>query len=223
MVYLVSIWLALQTLYATPRMMVPMMPFLLLLFLFGVYDVLHRMLGTGQNRTPAFKSWFVFVAVLILISTLSAVGNAVDTNLPVLKANLRGEEFEGYSVDWVNYLKACRWVGHSLPKDSTGVICRKPELFLLYAPGYSTYGGDKTVSTNPDTIVAQWRRWHMTHLLYDNFQWSSTLRRYVEPVVGKYPNLFHLVHQQGEEYPSLVYRLDYAGLDSAERAMGTGK
>ncbi len=221
--YLVMIWLALQTLYATPRMMVPMMPFLLLLLLFGIYDVLHRMLGTGQNRTPAFKGWFVFVAFLVLVSTVSTVGNAVSNNLPVLEANLRGEEFQGYSMDWVNYLKACRWIDRNLPEDSTGVICRKPELFQLYAPGFNAYGVFKVESTDPDTIVAHWKLWKMTHLLYDNFQWSTTLRRYVEPVAQKYPRMFELVHQQGEEYPTYVYRLDYAAVDSVQRTMRSGK
>jgi hypothetical protein len=222
-VYLVSIWLALQTLYATPRMMVPMMPFLLLLFLFGIYDILHRMLGTGQNRTPSFKGWFVFAALLVFISTVSTVGSAVDANLPILKANLRGEEFQGYSIDWVNYLKACRWIARNLPRDSTGVICRKPELFQLYAPGFDAYGVFKVESTNPDTIVAHWKLWKMTHLLYDNFQWTTTLRRYVEPVAQKYPRMFELIHQEGAEYPAYVYKLDYALVDSAQKTMGAGK
>ncbi len=222
-VYFVAIWLALQTLWATPRMMVPMMPFLLLLFLFGVYDILHRMLGTGQNRTNTFKGGFVFIALLILISNVSTVGSAVDANLPILKANLRGEEFEGYSIDWVNYLKACRWVAKNLPKDSSGVICRKPELFLLYAPGYNTYGVYKVESTDPDTIVAHWKLWKMTHVLYDNFQWSTTLRRYVEPVAQKYPRMFELIHQEGTEYPAYLYRLNYAVADSVQKALGTPK
>ena len=217
-VYLVSIWLALQALYATPRMMVPMMPILILMFLLGIYEILHRMLGTSQNRTVGFKGWFTFVGALLLVSNISTVGNAVDTNLPILKANLRGEEFAGYSVDWVNYLKACEWIKENLPKDSTGVICRKPELFQIYTGGYYAYGVYTIESTNPDSIIAHWREWKMTDLLYDNFQWSSTLRRYVQPVGEKYPKMFDLIHQEGTEYPSFVYRLDYAAVDSARGA-----
>ena len=223
LVYLVSIWIALQPLYDTPRMMVPMMPFLLLLFLLGVYDILHRMLGPGQNRTPGFKSWFAFIGVCIFFSTVSTVGSAVDANLPVLKANLRGNEFEGYSVDWVNYLKACRWISKNLPRDSIGVICRKPELFQIYTGGFNAYGVYKVESSNPDTIVSHWKLWKMTHLLYDNFQWSSTLRRYVQPVADKYPKMFDLLHQEGTEAPSYVFRLNYAAIDSAQRTTETSK
>jgi hypothetical protein len=56
----------------------------------------------------------------------------------------------------------------------------------------------------------------MTHLLYDNFQWSSTLRRYVQPVADKYPQMFELVHQEGSQFPSYILRLNYlAAIDSA--------
>jgi hypothetical protein len=220
---LISIWLALQAFFATPRMMIPMMPIFILMFLLGIYEVLHKMLGTGQNRTGTFKGWFTFVGALLLVSNLSTVGSAIDTNLPILKANLRGEEFAGYSIDWVNYLKACEWIAENLPKESTGVICRKPELFQIYTGGYNAYGTYTIESTNPDTIVAHWRRWKMTDLLYDNFQWSSTLRRYVQPVGAKYPKLFELIHQEGREYPSFVYRLNYAAVDSARQVMESGK
>ncbi len=222
-IYLISIWIALQALYATTRMLVPMVPFLLLLFLLGIYEALHKILGTGQNRTSAFKGWFVFIGVLILISNVATVGGALDANMPILTANLRGEEFAGYSRDWENYLKACQWISKNLPKDSTGIICRKPELFQIYTGGFYAYGTYSIESTNPDTIVAHWKMWKMTHLLYDNFQWSSTLRRYVQPVAEKYSRIFELIHQEGTEYPSFVYRLNYSVVDSAQRAGERGK
>ncbi len=222
-VYLIFICLALQTLFATPRMLVPMVPFLLLLFFVGLQGILHRFLGTGQNRTSAFKGWFVFVAFLVALSSVVQIGGAVDNNIPILKANLRGDQFVGFSPDWANYLKASQWISKNLPKDSSGVICRKPELFQIYSAGYYAYGTYTIESTLPDTIVAHWKAMNMTHLLYDNFQWSTTLRRYVQPVAEKYPGMFVLMHQEGTEYPSYVYRLDYAAVDSTRTAREPGK
>jgi hypothetical protein len=49
----------------------------------------------------------------------------------------------------------------------------------------------------------------MTYLLYDNFQWTSTLRRYVQPVAEKYPQMFEMAHQEGSQYPSYVFRINY--------------
>jgi hypothetical protein len=222
-VYLVCIWLALQTLYATPRMLVPMMPILILMFILGIYGVLHKSLGTGQNRTPAFKGWYVFLAAWILVSNVATLAGGIETNLPVLKANLGGDQFAGFSPDWVNYLKTCQWISKNLPKDSTGVICRKPELFQIYSGGFYAYGTYTIESSDPDTIVAHWKSWRMTHLLYDNFQWSTTLRRYVQPVAEKYPKIFEPVHQEGSEYPSFVYRLNYSAIDAALNTARTGK
>jgi hypothetical protein len=222
-VYLISVCLALNAVWATPRMLVPVVPFLLLLFLTGVQGVLHKFLGTGQNRTSAFKGWFMFVVLLMTLSSIVQIGTAVDDNLPVLKANLRGDQFAGLSPDWENYLQASRWISRNLPKDSTGVICRKPELFEIYSGGYYSYGTYTIESTIPDTIVAHWKGMKMTHLLYDNFQWSTTLRRYVQPVAQLYPKMFVLIHQEGTDFPSYIYRLDYAAVDSAQAARETGK
>ena len=54
----------------------------------------------------------------------------------------------------------------------------------------------------------------MTHLLYDNFLWTNTLHRYIQPVAEKYPQMFEMVHQEGSQYPSYVFRLNYAVYDS---------
>jgi hypothetical protein len=214
LVYIFSICFALQTLYATPRMLVPMVPIVLLLFFLGVHEILHYVLRTGQNRTSSFKGWIVFVSSLVLLSNVVTDVSAVDNNMPTLKANLRGDQFAGYSPDWVNYLQATQWISRNLPKDSVGVICRKPELFQIYSGGFYTYGTYTVESTVADSIVAHWKGWRMTHLLYDNFQWSSTLRRYVQPVADKYPKVFELVHQEGTQYPSYVFRLNYAATDT---------
>jgi hypothetical protein len=82
-------------------------------------------------------------------------------------------------------------------------------LFLLSAGNYEVYGAYKIDQTNPDSIVAKWKSLKMTHLLYDNFQWTSTLRRYVQPVAEKYPQMFEMVHQEGLQYPSYIFRLHY--------------
>jgi hypothetical protein len=60
-------------------------------------------------------------------------------------------------------------------------------------------------------------------VLYDNFQWSTTLRRYVQPVAQTYPKMFVLIHQEGTDFPSYIYRLDYAAADSSRVAQESRK
>ena len=144
-----------------------------------------------------------------MLANIMGTKQSIDENYPILKANLGGNEFAGFTDDWTNYLRASVWIKAQLPFQSTGIICRKPELFLLYAGNYNVYGAYKIDQTNPDSIIAQWKSLKMTHLIYDNFQWTSTLRRYIQPVAEKYPQMFEMVHQEGSQYPSYIFHLNY--------------
>ena len=184
----------------------------------GIYWLGNRWVKAKDAHvvTPRAKT-LIFIAVLgLTFANMAEIKKAIDENYPILKANLGGNEFAGFTEDWVNYLRASLWLKTNLPRQTTHVICRKPELFLLYAGDYDVYGTYKIDQTNPDSIVAKWKSLNMTHLLYDNFQWSSTLRRYVQPVADKYPQMFELVHQEGSQFPSYILRLNYlAAIDSA--------
>jgi hypothetical protein len=217
--YVAFICLALQNLFATPRMMMPVIPYLTFMFLLGWRWILLKAerKGSGESLSNGFKTVFMTgVLVVMVLTTLRTVGR-VNANYPILKANLSGDEFAGFTDDWANYLKTSRWIGQNLPKVETKVICRKPELFQIYNGGYVAYGAYQIDQTDPDSILAKWKRMKLTHLLYDNFQWSSTLRRYVQPVAEKFPKLFSPLHQEGRTYPSYVFRLDY---DSVQTASG---
>jgi hypothetical protein len=218
MVYIAFISLALQNLFATPRMLVSIIPYLF----FGIFEG-FRWLGnrwakvTDAETVSAHAKTAMLIACCgLMFAGVTGTKHAVDENYPILKANLGGNKFAGFTEDWVNYLRASLWIKEQLPAQTTGIICRKPELFLIYAGNYSVYGTYKIDETNPDSIVTKWKSLKMTHLLYDNFQWSSTLRRYVQPVAEKYPQMFELVHQEGSQSPSYIFHLNYlAATDSA--------
>ena len=151
----------------------------------------------------------MFSVIGLTLANIVGTKQSIDENYPILKANLGGNEFAGFTEDWANYLRASVWIKTQLPMQQTGIICRKPELFLLYAGNYEVYGTYKIDQTNPDSIIVKWKSLKMTHLLYDNFQWTSTLRRYIQPVAEKYPQMFEMVHQEGSQYPSYIFRLHY--------------
>jgi hypothetical protein len=217
-VYIAFISLALQNLFATPRMLVPIIPYLF----FGIFEG-FRWLGNrwakvtdAETVSARAKTVTLIACCGLMFADVMGTKQAADENYPILKANLGGNKFAGFTEDWVNYLRASLWIKEQLPAQTTGIVCRKPELFLIYAGNYSVYGTYKIDQTNPDSIVAKWKSLKMTHLLYDNFQWSSTLRRYVQPVAEKYPQMFELVHQEGSQFPSYIFHLNYmAATDSA--------
>jgi 4-amino-4-deoxy-L-arabinose transferase-like glycosyltransferase len=216
--YVAFFSLVLQNIYTSTRFLVPVIPFMFIGTMEGIYLLGNRWVKAKDAHvvTPRAKT-LVFIAVIgLTFANATEIKKVIDENYPILKANLGGNEFAGFTEDWVNYLRASLWLKANLPIQTTHVICRKPELFLLYAGEYDIYGTYKIDQTNPDSIVAKWKSLKMTHLLYDSFQWSSTLRRYVQPVAEKYQQMFELVHQEGAQFPSYIFRLNYlAATDSA--------
>lgn len=215
LIYISFVSLALQNLFATPRMLVPIIPFLCMGTLEGVRWIGNRFsfhkrsaADTILAKRLVLTAW----AGLLLVNMLQTE-EVIENNLPIVKANLGGNELAGFTDDWANYIRAAQWIKSNLPVDSTRVICRKPEFFSLYAGNYVLEGVYKIDQVDPDSIVARWKYRNMTHVLYDNFQWSSTLRRYIQPVAEKYPQMFQLVHQEGTQFPSYVFRLNYKAMN----------
>ena len=212
--YVAFISVALQNIFATPRMLIPIIPYLIIGILEGFRILGNRWVKeTDADATSARAKVLLVLAVIgLTLANILGTKESIDENYPVLKANLSGNEFAGFTEDWSNYLRSSMWIKKNLPMQSTGIICRKPELFLLYAGSYDVYGAYKIDQTNPDSIIAKWKSLKMTHLLYDNFQWTSTLRRYIQPVAEKYPQMFEMLHQEGSQYPSYVFRLNYKSI-----------
>jgi hypothetical protein len=202
---------ALQNVFATPRMLLPVVPFLSIATLEG-FRILGNRWSNGKNTdgvSTRAKTLIVIAITGLAAANIIGTKQLIDENYPILKSNIGGNEFAGFTEDWENYLRISLWIKSHLPIQSTGIICRKPELFLLYAGNYNVYGTYKIDQTNPDSIIAKWKSLQMTHLLYDNFQWTSTLRRYIQPVAEKYPQMFELIHQEGSQYPSYVFRINF--------------
>lgn len=209
--YVTFISIVLQNIFATPRMLIPIIPYLIIGTLEGFRILGNRWAKITYTEAISIRAkTLVFIAVVgLTIANIIGTKQSIDENYPILKANLGGNDFAGFTEDWANYLRASIWIKTQLPVQSTGIICRKPELFLLYAGNFNVYGTYKIDQTNPDSIIARWKSLKMTHLLYDNFQWTSTLRRYVQPVAQKYPQMFEMIHQEGMQYPSYIFRINY--------------
>jgi hypothetical protein len=212
--YIIFFSLALQNVFISPRFLVPVIPFIFIGTMEGINWLGNRWVKVKDAFaiTTRAKTLLCIAITGLMLVNVFETQKEIEDNYPILKANLGGNEYAGFSEDWVNYLRASVWIKANLPIQKTHVICRKPELFLLYAGDYDVYGTYKIEYTNPDSIIAHWKSLKMTHLLYDNFQWSNTLYRYVKPVAEKYPQMFELLHQEGKQFPSYIFRLQYDSL-----------
>ncbi len=217
-IYFAFIAVAVQNLFATPRLYMPIVPFLIISLLLGWRWLLMRLgkkPGVATISNGVKGTFLAGIGFVVFVNVVQA-NLKITANFPILRENLSGNQFAGFTEDWVNYLKASQWIGRTIPRAGTKVMCRKPELFQIYNAGFEVYGTYLIDQTDADSLVVHWKSLGVTHMLYDNFLWSSTLRRYVQPAAEKYPRMFELMHQEGTEYPSYVYRLNYSIVDSVQ-------
>lgn len=143
------------------RFMLPLIPFLMFLAAFGVYELFKLILSKIGLNAPS-----PLVMLILLPLFFSQIGK--------LKESADGKFAPSYN----NYLKIANWAGKNLPADAV-VSCRKPSLFYLYSNRQafkypSSYDYQKITNAFKDNRV--------THVVVDQLGYSST-SRYLVPYV----------------------------------------
>jgi hypothetical protein len=155
--------------------------------------------------------------LVVLISSLSGTIPRIENNYPIIKKNLAGDMYYGFTPDWVNYLKMCEWAADSLPKSSF-VACRKPEMAFIYGKGKSFHGIYNVPTQDPDTILDRFKSTGITHIIDANLRSNpniadgniiGTVMRTIAPIYRKYPEKLHLIHIIGQSEPAYLFELKY--------------
>jgi hypothetical protein len=60
----------------------------------------------------------VIAIIGLTLANIVGTKQSIDENYPILKANLGGNEFAGFTEDWANYLRASVWIKAQLPMQS---------------------------------------------------------------------------------------------------------
>jgi len=207
-----STFIALQTRWDQPRLMMVYVPILLILFLYGVYDIC--------KKAPwGLQVLVVLIVPIIFISELNSTLKKSKENIPILSKNLHGDIYYGFTPDWINYLKLSRWC-ENLPKDSI-VACRKGPMSSMYANGrefYSVYNVDSIHQTNADSAIALLKRNHVRYILLANLRLNpnvadgqiiNTVHRLISPIARKYPQKIKLIQQMGTSEEAQLYEIMY--------------
>ena len=138
-------FLALQPDVAQSRIIIIFVPYMCCLLFYSLYKLLDAFKYTRPLR------FVVPVLAGLVCITVNMVrsSNKIVRNVPVLKHNLQGDTFYGYTPDWINYLKMGREVAARIP-DTMLVAARKPNCLTVYTGGRPFYG----VYNVPDTATA---------------------------------------------------------------------
>ncbi len=173
--FIVALWP--DAWYGT-RFILPAIPFIYLLLILPVYEGLNwvtQKVKLGENLRLVILP-FVFLAFIIVEKK----------GIIYLQTFAKGMMNPSYT----NYFELAKFAKSSLPKDAV-VVCRKPELFYLYA--------DRTVtnfinSDNSDSLINNMKEVGATHLVIEQLGFGQT-GRYLYPAVQKNPEKFKLVKQ----------------------------
>ncbi len=198
----------LQTRWDQPRMVMVYIPFILLIITYAIHSRLRN----------SFAQFFylVFIVILLGASLFATIGKA-EKHYSILKKNVAGDLYYGYTPDWVNYLKMSRYCGDSLPPNSL-VACRKAPMSFVYGKGRKFYGMYSVVSTDPDTMLAIFKRDSVTHAILASLRRDpkredgnviNTIHRMLYPIEQKYPGKLVMIKQIGETEPAYLYKINY--------------
>ncbi len=211
---LAATFVALQTRWDQPRLIITQMPFLVLIIFYAFYSFVKKG-GFAQNL-------YLCLVLIFSFSLISTTLKQSAKNLPALGKNLRGDMYYGFTPDWVNFLKMSRWCTDSLP-ENTLVASRKAPMSFIYGKGKKFYPVYKvlfydtaTHQSNPDSVLALFKRDKVTHMLIASLRMDparnsgnviNTLHNIIQPIMTKYPEKVILVHQEGEVEPSQLYEI----------------
>jgi hypothetical protein len=213
---LVLSFLILQARWDQPRITLVCMPVMLILILYGIYG-----LSSSSSFIPTIYGMLLVLMVgSVLLSTLKRGFK----NIPVVKKNLTGDTYYGYTPDWQNFLKASEWCADSLPAN-TLVASRKAPMSFVYGKGkkffpiYSVIKKDTTTNqSNPDSALTYLQKNNVTHVLLGSLRVNptdpsvgiiNTVHNIIGPIADKYPNKLKLVHVEGQFEETYIYQIIY--------------
>lgn len=207
-------FLILQARWDQPRIVLICMPIMLMLMYLLFYNSVKNA-GMGQNI-------YIAIVGLISISVLMSSFKRGSSNFPIVKKNLAGNIYFGYTPDWQNFLKCSAWCADSLPKN-TLVASRKAPMSFVYGKGkkffpiYSVIKKDSlTQQSNADSALAFFNEKGVTHIMVGSLrinpaqnsgQVINTVHNIVQPIMQKYPNKLKLIHTEGTSEETYLFEI----------------
>jgi hypothetical protein len=204
------IFLVLQTRWDSERLFIITVPYIVLIHLYALYSIFNNDVTKNLQIVP-----IIIVGVLSVV-LLKDVITASSKNYKILKRNLAGDKYYGYTDDYRNMLILSEWCGKNLP-DSAYVMSRKAGMSRIYANGKKFYEIYKVPSTDPDTLLDILYKNKVTHILHASLrrnpavndgQIITTTYNYLAIILNKYPNKFKLIQTVGDVEPAYLYELE---------------
>jgi hypothetical protein len=129
---LAATFIALNQSWDQMRMVIIYIPMMLMLIAWGILQL---------SREKGFKYLGIllpFLLLLIFIKTLDLTLDRCKANQKMLRKNLSGNLYYGYTPDWQNFLRMSEWVSKNIPEHEL-VASRKHSMSYIYGKGRDFY------------------------------------------------------------------------------------
>ncbi len=203
-------FIVLQKKWESGRMILPYFPFALL-FIFAGF---HYMLKTKTVKILQFA--IPLLVIILFFTTFSVTIDKVNEQQKELRANLRGDMLNGFTTDWVNFLKMSQWVAQNIPPDQV-VASRKPDISFIYS-NRRFWGMFSVPSENADTLLNILKKNKVRYVImaslrkYEAQKTEYTINtemRFLYYIQQKYPDIIKPVHQIGEDEQATLFEIKY--------------
>lgn len=162
------------------RFMLPLMPLLLFLMIYGVFGSLQWVLTKLKVKNDKM---ITVIAMLVIAGSL-----IFPYTRPVKK--LKQEAKADFPAEFKNYFSLAEWAKTNIP-DSSVVCCRKEELFYLFSNRVTS---PFLRTLNTEEQLAWLLKGSIDYVVVDALGYSDT-KRYLVPAVQKYPGKFKVVKE----------------------------
>ncbi len=143
--FLLVSFVILQVKWDQSRLVIPAVPFLLLILFSLIYYI-------SKLKNYKFLQFVVPVlALLIFFQSLAVTVSSAKENQAI------SGRYGGLTPDWKNYLKASEWAAENLPEDAI-IACRKPSISFVYGKGRNFYGIMQLPNYSTDIFLSNWRK-----------------------------------------------------------------
>ncbi len=191
-IFVLLLSIATPDIYFMPisRYLVPLTPFFVYIFYFGIFN-LFKLLG----RTSKILSIIIIFFHLIFLFH----GNAY-----LIQKSHTGEE---YPLPIANYYNCAKWINKNLSHDVI-VESRKGTVFYIFAECFCTTSVFSDYVYTEDLerhFIKKIENNEMDYLVLDGFSGASWRCYY--PFIQKFPQHFQLVKVFGEKYPTYLFKV----------------
>lgn len=154
LVFLMTSFLVLQTIWDQIRLIIPAVPFMLLLPLSFFYYLADF---------KKLKLFYWVIPVLGIFMTLKVFSYTIDRSREM--AGNKGK-YGGLTPDWKHYIQASEWAGENLSKTDLAA-CRKASISFIYGKGKEFYGIMSVPNADIEGFFRRWKSEGTPYLVYE--------------------------------------------------------